>query len=92
MTIEANVWNKNNSSWRELTDSATVSVDVATSEETKFNVVAGSIGATQLANGAVTTDKIADGAVTLAKLNAAVLASFMTRGRAHAMMARADMN
>lgn len=88
MTIEANAWNKGNSSWREFMDSATVSINVTVNHEVSFDVVAGSIGNTQLANGAVTTDKIANGAVTAAKLGADVF----SRGRAHAMMARADMN
>lgn len=92
MTIEANAWNKGNSSWREFMDSATVSINVTVNHEVSFEVIAGSIGSTQLANGAVTTDKIANGAVTLAKLSAEVLNNFMTRGKALAMMARADMN
>lgn len=82
MTIEANAWNKNNSSWREFMDSATVSIDVSVGGEVSFTVIAGSIGSTQLANGSV----------TLAKLSSEVLANFMTRGKALAMMARADMN
>lgn len=82
MTIEANAWNKGNSSWREFMDSATVSINVTVNHEVSFEVVAGSIG----------TAQIADGAVTLPKLGADVLSNFMTRGKAHAMMARADMN
>lgn len=38
MTIEANLWNKNNSSWREAKDSASVAIDVSVNHEVSFNV------------------------------------------------------
>lgn len=52
---------------RVVTDTATIAWDLATGAQAKAGVVAGSIGATQLASDAVTTVKIADGNVTLAK-------------------------
>lgn len=43
MTVEAAVWNKNSSSWRDFVDSSTISVDVDTNHQVSFNVVSGSI-------------------------------------------------
>lgn len=39
MTKEAHVWNRNNSAWRELVDSATIGIDVSTKEKASFNVL-----------------------------------------------------
>lgn len=49
MTVEANLWNKNNSSWREIVDSAKIALDVSTNGEASFNVVPGSIAEADLA-------------------------------------------
>lgn len=57
MTLEANLWNKNNSSWREVKDSSSVAIDVSTNHEASFSVVAGGIGNTQLADMAQSTIK-----------------------------------
>lgn len=53
---------------RVITDTPTVAVDWATAGQAKFGVVAGSIGATQLASDGVTTVKILNNNVTLAKI------------------------
>jgi hypothetical protein len=44
MTLEANAWNKNNSSWREIIDSDTIAVDTSTQNKLKFNVIGGGGG------------------------------------------------
>lgn len=38
MTIEANVWNRANSAWRELVDSATIEIDVSEKEKASLKV------------------------------------------------------
>jgi hypothetical protein len=61
MTIEANVWNKNSSAWRELVDSSTIQIDVSTPEKASLNVTAvpaDSVGNTQLADMAAYTIKM----------------------------------
>lgn len=58
MTVEANLWNRNNSSWREVKDSATISIDVSVNYDASFNLVAGGVGTTQLANDSVTYAKM----------------------------------
>lgn len=69
MTVEANVWNKNNSSWREVVDSATVSVNVATNHQVSFTVTsvpANSVSTGSIQDDAVTNAKLADEAKTVA--------------------------
>lgn len=97
MTLEANVWNKNNSAWRELKDSTTVQVDVSTQEVVSLKVPTGAIGPTQLADTAVVAGSYtltsltvdADGRLTAAS-NGSVSPG-ITRGQVNAMIARADM-
>lgn len=50
MTVEANAWNKNSSSWREWKDSATVTVDVSVNHEIKMNVADGSVTYAKIQN------------------------------------------
>jgi hypothetical protein len=39
MTVEAAVWNKNSSAWRDFVDSATVTIDVTVNHQISFNAI-----------------------------------------------------
>ena len=68
MTVEANVWNKNNSAWREIVDSASISVNVATNHQVSFTVTsvpANSVSTGSIQDDAVTNAKLADEAKTV---------------------------
>lgn len=59
MSLSGNVWNRINSSWRQLIDSSTIAWDFTTDrDQASVGIVAASIGTTQLTASSVTYAKI----------------------------------
>lgn len=72
MSLSGNLWNKLNSSWREMVDSATVAWDFTTNrDQASVSVVPGSVGATQIADAGVSNAKLANMAQSTIKGRAA---------------------
>lgn len=69
--INRNLWDRAANTWRRLVDTATIAWDTSTPGVASASVVAGSIGTTQLADGAVTNAKAADMAQATVKGRAA---------------------
>lgn len=60
MTVEANLWNKNNSAWREIVDSQSIGINVNTNHQASFDLLPGGVSEAALANNAVTNAKLAN--------------------------------
>jgi hypothetical protein len=71
VSLEGHLWNRLNSAWREIKDSATIAWSFATPNEASASLVAGSIGTTELTDDNVTNGKLANMAESTIKGRAA---------------------
>jgi hypothetical protein len=71
MSLEGHLWNRLNSAWREIKDTATIAWSFATPNEASASLVAGSIGTTELTDDNVTNGKLANMAESTIKGRAA---------------------